>query len=283
MCELADFSVVQGVDGPLVSRLHPVPAMTAQPWQIEETVPTAPPLFVRRSGGWDPRRVSVMMLPVVPALFLVFLVQIMESTAPGIRVPIRSLTNFGAVEIADESALRERPSGLRGVYTRQESRAIEVARFLHMLNPDFPETDLRRFSALLVRLGEHYRCDPSLVVAVIMTESSFDPRSRSHMGALGLMQILPKTGESLAVETQRRWSGEHTLFDPYLNISLGVRYLAKLQKRFGTLEIALTAYNYGPSRVEAWLRRGDALPMDYAQRVLARYRQFRRLASTSSL
>jgi len=158
-----------------------------------------------------------------------------------------------------------------------------VAGFLDRLNPDFPETDRRRLSALLVRLGEHYRYDPSLIVAVIMTESSFDPRSRSHMGALGLMQILPKTGESLAVETQRRWSGDHTLFDPYLNISLGVRYLAKLQKRFGTLEIALTAYNYGPSRVEAWIRRGDDLPTDYAQRVLARYRQFRLLARASSL
>lgn len=224
-----------------------------------------------------------MMLPVVPALLLVFLVQVMESEAPGVRVPIRSLANFSAVETSARTAPREKSSGFRVVYTRQEARAIEVAGFLDRLNPDFPETDRRRLSALLVRLGEHYRYDPSLIVAVIMTESSFDPRSRSHMGALGLMQILPKTGESLAVETQRRWSGEHTLFDPYLNISLGVRYLAKLQKRFGTLEIALTAYNYGPSRVEAWIRRGDDLPTDYAQRVLARYRQFRLLANASSL
>ncbi len=277
----------------MVSRLQLTGGMTRVTWHGERPVHGAPVLFARRAAGWDHHRLSVMMLPIVPALILVFLVLLMESEAPGAKVSIQSVsyccavTAEGGVAGTSEESVREgrttRSSGFRVVYTRRESRAIEVSRFLQALNPEMRESERRRLSALLVRLGEHYGYDPALIVAVIVTESSFDPRSRSHMGALGLMQILPTTGQSLALETQRPWSGERTLFDPYLNLSLGVRYLAKLQKRFGTLDVALVAYNYGPSRVEEMLRRGEPLPMDYARRVLTRYREFRVLQDASSL
>ena len=233
------------------------------------------------------------MLPIVPAVMLALVVLVMESEAPGAKVPIQSAsyccaapTEGGAGGASDES-VREgratRSSAFRVVYTRRESRAIEVSRFLQALNPRMREEDRRRLGALLARLGEHYGYDPALIAAVIMTESSFDPRSRSHKGALGLMQILPTTGQSLALETQRPWSGDSALFDPSLNLSLGVRYLAQLQKRFGTLDVALVAYNYGPTRVDEMLRRGRPLPTEYTRRVLTRYREFLALQDASSL
>jgi soluble lytic murein transglycosylase len=103
------------------------------------------------------------------------------------------------------------------------------------------------------------------------------------MGAVGLMQLLPNTAASLAEETNRPWAGEHALFDPTYNISLGVRYLAKLQKRFGSLEVALAAYNYGPSRVDGMLRRGEPVPMDYTKRVLNHYQTVRAVERTARL
>lgn len=246
---------------------------------------TEPPRYVRRLGSRDPRRFTLMALPLVPILLFVGLVVAFEREVPVGRVPIQDAlyccsSERDAALIEAASASTSPPSSVRRfrpVYTRQESRSIEVAQFLEVLHPGMPQAERRRVSALLVRLGEHYGYEPALIVAVIMTESSFDPRSRSHMGALGLMQILPRTGESLAVETQRPWAGAHVLFDPYLNISLGVRYLAKLQKRFGSLETALVAYNYGPSRVEEMIRRGEPLPMGYTRRVLTRYEQFQSL------
>jgi hypothetical protein len=267
--------------------------MTSPTWHGDRPLHGVPVLFARRATGWDHHRLSVMMLPMVPAVMLAFVVLVMESEAPGAKVPVQSasyccaVTTEGDEAGASDESIREgratRSSGFRVVYTRRESRAIEVSRFLQALNPQMRELDQRRLSALLVRLGEHYGYDPALIVAVIMTESSFDPRSRSHKGALGLMQILPTTGQSLAIETQRPWSGERTLFDPYLNLSLGVRYLAKLQKRFGTLDVALVAYNYGPSRVDEMLRRGESLPTEYTRRVLTRYREFLALQDASSL
>jgi soluble lytic murein transglycosylase len=269
----------------MVSRLQLLVSMTGRLRYLERSVHEIPALFVRRATGWDRHRVSVMVLPVIPALLLVILALVMTAETPSGRVAIQSASTFGAIETSDAipSLSPAKATGFRVTYTRRESRAIDVARFLHALNPGLHESDRRRLSALLVRLGEHYQYDPALIVAVIMTESSFDPRSRSHKGALGLMQILPTTGASLAEETQRPWSGEHTLFDPYLNISLGVRYLAKLQKRFGTLDVALAAYNYGPSRIDEMLQRGDAPPMDYTQRVLERYRRFRALDASAAL
>lgn len=264
----------------MASPLHFMSPMTRfRP--IDHSARHVPQLFIRRPGGWNGQRVGVMALPLVPTLLFVGLLLMMEKEAPLGSVPIQSA--FYCCSPRETVTPRDGSEGasplrnFRTVYTRQESRAIDVARFLETLHPRLPQAERRRLSSLLVRLGEHYGYDPVLIVAVIMTESSFNPSSRSHMGALGLMQILPRTGQSLAVETERPWSGDHVLFDPYLNISLGVRYLAKLQKRFGAMETALVAYNYGPGRVEEMLKRGDPLPTEYTRRVLTRYHQFRLL------
>jgi len=216
---------------------------------------------------------------------------VLEHEAPGAREPIPHqsyccVSRSAAAAPLGDDALPSRIetfTAFRVVYSRQESRALEVARVLEALSPDLDDSNGRRLGMLLTDLSSHYGYDPALIVAVIMTESSFDPSSRSHRGAVGLMQLLPNTAESLAEETHRPWSGEHALLDPTFNISLGVRYLAKLHKRFGSLELALAAYNYGPSRVEEILRRGSPVPMDYTQRVLDHYQEVRRVEDSVRL
>ncbi len=111
--------------------------------------------------------------------------------------------------------------------------------------------------------------DPWLVLAVIEVESGFDNFAVSPVGALGLMQILPSTGEALAHRLGIPWRGSRTLFDPAANVKLGVAYLQELRERFGHLPTALAAYNWGPGRIGRWVRSGSALPAHYAQRVLS--------------
>ena len=125
--------------------------------------------------------------------------------------------------------------------------------------------------------------DPELILAVIATESSFYNWSRSRKGAIGLMQIMPATGFSLAQAKKINWQGTVTLFDPYLNVQLGVQYLAMLHHRFPDLAIALTAYNYGPTRVRSLLSRGQQLPLKYARKVLTHYNRFLELDSEHSI
>ncbi len=115
--------------------------------------------------------------------------------------------------------------------------------------------------------------DPELIVSVIMTESSFYKWARSHKGAIGMMQLLPVTGNELAQINRIPLSSSDALFDPHLNIMLGTQYLALLHKRFGDLGLALAAYNHGPNRVEGFLVRGEDLPTAYMRKVLGRYKE----------
>ena len=233
-------------------------------------------VFVRRSDRWDPHRLGVMALPIVLAVLFASVGSILEHEAPGAREPIPHESYCCALR-SEQTASGdiEAPTSFKVVYARQESRALEVSQVLARLSPALDDSKRRRWGTLVTELSSHYGYDPALIVAVIMTESSFNPSSRSHRGALGLMQLLPNTAESLAEETYRPWAGEHALLDPTLNVSLGVRYLAKLHKRFGSLETALAAYNYGPSRIDDMIQRGLPVPMDYTRRVLDQYQQVR--------
>ena len=95
-------------------------------------------------------------------------------------------------------------------------------------------------------LIEHYShlngVDPELVAAIIYAESGGDPKAVSTQGAAGLMQLMPATAAELGV-TDRH--------DAEQNISSGTRYLGQLMDRFGSMELALWAYNAGPGAVKA--------------------------------
>jgi soluble lytic murein transglycosylase len=137
-----------------------------------------------------------------------------------------------------------------------------------------PNHDEQKLAHLIYEESFQYQYDPELILAVIVTESSFYNWSRSRVGAIGLMQIMPTTGFSLAKAGNISWIGNATLFNPYLNIKLGIKYLAMMHDQFDDLEIALTAYNYGPTRVSEMLKRCERLPRDYSQKVLSKYKRF---------
>ncbi len=86
------------------------------------------------------------------------------------------------------------------------------------------------------------------------------------------MQILPSTGEWLAARAGVEWRGPQSLFDPVVNVKIGVAYLRQLADRYdGDIATALAAYNWGPGHIDGRLRRGVPLPTVYAQSVLAAY------------
>ena len=134
--------------------------------------------------------------------------------------------------------------------------------------------DLKLAEVILVESVKN-KIDPLFVLALMKTESTFNNWSRSFNGALGLMQILPSTGEELASELNMRWKGEGTLFDPFANVKMGVSYFSKLQDRYKDTETSLTAYNMGPGRVDAGVE-GEA-PV-FARKVLSNYRYFKERA-----
>jgi soluble lytic murein transglycosylase len=113
--------------------------------------------------------------------------------------------------------------------------------------------------------------DPKLILALIAIESEFQNWCVSQQGAKGLMQIMPYVGESIAQELGIEWSGDRTLFNPYLNIRIGIYYLSQLLVDFKDLRVALTAYNYGPTYVKGLIEREERIPRDYYHRFLSAY------------
>lgn len=99
--------------------------------------------------------------------------------------------------------------------------------------------------------------DPALVAAIIRQESGFNPRATSSAGARGLMQMMPRVGRAIARSLRLpEWRAE-LLYQPDLNLQLGVRHLDAFVSRYEPA-YALAAYNAGESRVVRWMRRRGA-------------------------
>jgi len=93
----------------------------------------------------------------------------------------------------------------------------------------------------------------SLIWSVIRQESVFNASAISRSGALGLMQLMPKTANYIAKKSALNKVNEQELFRPSTNIQLGSLYLARLLKRFDNQPaLAIAAYNAGPARVKRW-------------------------------
>jgi soluble lytic murein transglycosylase len=134
------------------------------------------------------------------------------------------------------------------------------------------EAEIAQVAAAVVRDAKIHGIDPNLVMAVIHIESRGNAYALSPVGAMGLMQIMPPTGEELAAKLDIPWRGSQTLFDPLLNVRLGIAYLEQLESRYGSMPTALAAYNWGPGRIDSRIRHGVALPVVYSGSVLATYR-----------
>ena len=121
---------------------------------------------------------------------------------------------------------------------------------------------IEEFHDLVDGYSEIHELDPDLVRAVIYVESGGNPRAVSPKGASGLMQLMPQSFVEL---------GDEERFDPETNISSGTRYLRQMLDRFQSVEVALWAYNAGPTAVER-----EFMPLEtreYVPRVL-RIRRF---------
>lgn len=125
------------------------------------------------------------------------------------------------------------------------------------------EASVEEYKVIAEKTAKRYALDPDLVKAVIEIESGWNPRAVSSRGAIGLMQLMPETALEMGVGNP---------YDPRENIEGGVKYLKRLLRRFGDIELALAAYNAGPSVVK---RYGSVPPyaetLMYVQDILFQY------------
>lgn len=99
-----------------------------------------------------------------------------------------------------------------------------------------------------------FSLDPAYVASVVLAESSFDAEAVSSAGAIGLMQIMPDTGEWIAGKLEDEPFDVQRLYQPEVNLRYGCWYLRFLLDRYdGDMYTASTAYHQGQGRVDQWL------------------------------
>jgi len=167
---------------------------------------------------------------------------------------------FRATEVAAEE-----PRG-----AMQELLAAEALRRM----PELGEEGADCLASVIVQESSDADLDPLLVFAIIEVESSWEPEAVSNRGARGLMQLRPSTLES---EARSGGLGLGDPQDPVLNVRAGIRYFRRMVKSFGNTDLALVAYNAGPTRLSSYLRAVGEVPdvlLAYPRRV---HREERRL------
>lgn len=148
-------------------------------------------------------------------------------------------------------------------------------RQLGLLSPEAGEAARREqlvglpYGSEIWRISQRRGVDGLLVASIVQVESRFTRNALSPRGAMGLMQVLPSTGQLYGV------ADLEALNDPHVNLDVGCRYLGRLLRDFdGDLERAVAAYNAGPAAV---VRHGGVPPYretrEYVRRVLELYRK----------
>jgi soluble lytic murein transglycosylase len=186
---------------------------------------------------------------------------------------------------ADSKAARDEDERAADTFASEQQDALihaDLMRRLSSRHTGLSERERVRVATAIIREARFHDLEPDLVIAVIEVESAGYHLAVSHVGAMGLMQLLPSTGEELAGKLEIDWKGDDTLFDPIINIKLGTAYLRELADRYGDVQVALAAYNWGPGRIDRRLRRGATVPSKYIQQVMQAYDRSTTLASRES-
>jgi soluble lytic murein transglycosylase len=160
------------------------------------------------------------------------------------------------------------PTALRGHAAAPAAPELErVVAELERWHTRLSADEKRATAAALVRESERHALELDLVLGVIRVESAFNNFARSDKGALGLMQVMPATGEIVARDLGIAWRGPRTLLDPVTNVRIGTAYLAEMRRQFGSVDRALAAYNWGPGAIQRRLAGGSPVPLEYASNV----------------
>jgi len=158
-----------------------------------------------------------------------------------------------------------------GVKLQEDRKKSDI--FLIIKNQDtgLMQEYERGLADIIFDESKRYNQDPVFTLAMIMTESTFYNWSQSRADAHGLMQIKTATGSIVAKELGVDWEGRQTLFDPFINIRFGMYYFNKMIGRFKNKDVALLAYNMGPTKVRKLISGRNKLPMRYPRKVERNY------------
>ena len=171
-----------------------------------------------------------------------------------------SIQSLAVAELNEIDRLPTKATGVRALLMREYFKNQAYGRSLaaaNQLSASYSDRDIYRFPLAywetIQQKARERDLDPYLALAVIRQESLFDTRARSPAFALGLMQLLPSTAARVAKQIGLAPPSNEQLFDPEINVTLGMQYLKELLQRYSNNWFkAIAAYNAGEGAVDRW-------------------------------
>lgn len=137
-----------------------------------------------------------------------------------------------------------------------------------------------KYENWIVQYSRAYGVDPSLVAAVIMQESRFNPAAKSSKGASGLMQFMPGTAATMAREVGMT---TYDIFDAETSVNFGAAHIRDLMVKYnGNLDAALAGYNAGTGNADKWIRLGilGDIPFKETRNYVYNVKKYQQIYST---
>jgi len=126
------------------------------------------------------------------------------------------------------------------------------------------------------KFAQKHNMDSALIMAVIEVESKFNPKAVSKAGAIGLMQIMPKTAKAVSRELKIKKYNKDSLYNPGINIKIGTYYLKKLLLEFNNdIDLTLAAYNAGMGNIRKWQEQKKEIPFEETRTFVKRVKSAR--------
>jgi soluble lytic murein transglycosylase len=130
----------------------------------------------------------------------------------------------------------------------------------------------RAIARTIINESAKYKLDPVFVLAIIATESKFNPEAIGSVGEIGLMQIRPETAKWMAAKMGMKWQGKESLKNPNTNIKISLAYMNYLRTKFISKPTRyVSAYNMGPLNVRRLIAK-NVTPAEYNARVMKNYK-----------
>lgn len=165
----------------------------------------------------------------------------------------------------------------RSIAAQVEGQTILGVEVLNIVSRNLPkknQSKADKIAKAIIEESNKYDIDPIFVASVIKTESSFNHLAVGTSGEIGLMQLMPNTGEYIAKRIKLKFNGAKTLRDPVKNIKIGVAYIHYLRTKFGNdAKKYIPAYNMGPGKFKKAFASGER-PVIYGNKILKFYEQF---------
>jgi hypothetical protein len=152
---------------------------------------------------------------------------------------------------------------------------LKIFKVIEDFQIGYSDEEKGELAAVIFEESRRFNYDPFLIMAVIMSESSFIKGQVSEKGALGAMQLMPSTGRDLVTRSGFRWEGHEQLTEPVINVRLGMLHLFSEIARYKDVRKGLLAYNMGESRLNDRIRNRQPLPNQYFLKIWNNYRMLK--------